>query len=87
MDGWRTLPMWVTRGRHVPAYYNINAGVVAGAGTTGQPEYATFGRTATTNIMAYGTNSNYNGLQVKATRRFQNGLSWTSGLAFQKSMG
>ena len=75
------------QGRHVPAYYNINAGVVAGAGAAGQPEHATFGRTATTNIMAYGTNSNYNGLQVKATRRFQNGLSWTSGLAFQKSMG
>ena len=37
--------------------------------------------------MAWGTNSNYNGLQVKATRRFQNGLSWTSGIAFQKSMG
>jgi hypothetical protein len=37
--------------------------------------------------MAYGTNSNYNGLQVKATHRFQNGLSWTSGIAFQKSMG
>ncbi|MGA9717988.1 MAG: TonB-dependent receptor, partial [Acidobacteriaceae bacterium] len=73
--------------RHVPAYYNINAGVVAGAGKNGQPEYATFGRTATTNIMAWGTNSNYNGLQVKATRRFQNGLSWTSGLAFQKAMG
>ncbi len=75
------------QGRHVPAYYNINAGVVPGAGKNGQPEYATFGRTATTNIMAWGTNSNYNGLQVKATRRFQNGLSWTSGLAFQKAMG
>jgi hypothetical protein len=75
------------QGRHIPAYYNINAGVVAGAGKNGQPEYATFGRTATTNIMAWGTNSNYNGLQVKVTRRFQRGLSWTSGLAFQKAMG
>jgi hypothetical protein len=75
------------QGRHIPAYYNINAGVVAGAGKNGQPEYVKFGRTATTNIMAWGTNSNYNGLQVKLTRRFQNGLSWTSGLAFQKSMG
>jgi hypothetical protein len=74
-------------GRHVPAYYNINAGLVAGAGSAVQPEFATFGRTATTNIMAYGTSSNYNGLQVKLTHRFQNGLSWTSGLAFQKSMG
>ena len=74
-------------GRHIPAYFNINAGVVAGAGAAGQPEFATFGRTATTNIMAYGTNSDYNGLQVKVTRRFQNGLSWTSGIAFQKSLG
>jgi hypothetical protein len=74
-------------GRHVPAYYNINAGVVAGAGSAGQPEHATFGRTARTDIMGYGTNSNYNGLQVKVTHRFQNGLSWTSGLAFQKAMG
>jgi hypothetical protein len=74
-------------GRHIPANYNINAGLVAGAGSKGQPEFATFGRTATTNIMAYGTNSNYNGLQVKVTHRFQNGLSWTSGLAFQKSLG
>ena len=75
------------QGRHVPAYYNINAGVVAGAGSSGQPENATFGRTARTDIMAWGTNSNYNGLQVKLLHRFQNGLSWTSGLAFQKSMG
>ena len=75
------------QGRHVPAYYNINAGVVAGAGSSGQPENATFGRTARTDIMAWGTNSNYNGLQVKLLHRFQNGLSWTSGLAWQKSMG
>ena len=78
--------MWES-GRHVPAYYNINAGLVAGAGSAGQPEHATFGRTATTNIMAYGTNSDYNGLQVKVAHRFQHGLSWTSGFAFQKAMG
>jgi len=75
------------QGRHVPAYYNINAGLAAGAGALGQPEYRAFGRTATTNIMAKGTSSNYNGLQVMVTRRFENGLSWTSGLAFQKAMG
>jgi TonB dependent receptor len=86
--GWVADLMYVgNMGRHVPAYYNINAGLVAGAGSAGQPEFATFGRTATTNIMAYGTNSDYNGLQVKVAHRFQNGLSWTSGLAFQKSMG
>jgi hypothetical protein len=86
--GWVADFMYVgNEGRHVPAYYNINAGLVAGAGSAGQPEHATFGRTATTNIMAYGTNSDYNGLQVKVAHRFQNGLSWTSGFAFQKAMG
>ncbi len=75
------------QGRHVPSYYNINAGLIAGAGAKGQPEYLAFGRTASTTIMAKGTSSNYNGLQVKVTHRFQNGLSWTSGLAFQKAMG
>jgi hypothetical protein len=74
-------------GRHIPAYYNINAGVVAGAGAAGQPEFATFKRTATTNVMGKGTNSSYNGLQIKGTHRFANGLSWTSGFAWQKSLG
>jgi hypothetical protein len=74
-------------GRHIPAYYNINAGVVAGAGAAGQPEFATFKRTATTNVMGKGTNSSYNGLQIKGTHRFSNGLSWTSGFAWQKSLG
>ena len=74
-------------GRHIPAYYNINAGIVAGAGAAGQPEFTTFKRTAVTNVMAKGTTSNYNGLQIKGTRRFQNGLSWTSGFAYQKSLG
>ncbi len=74
-------------GRHIPGYYNINAGLIAGAGASGQPEYVAFKRTATTNIMGKGTNSSYNGLQLRATHRFQNGLSWTSGFAWQKSLG
>jgi hypothetical protein len=74
-------------GRQIPSYFNINAGVVAGAGAAGQPEFAPFGRTAVTNIMAYGTNSSYNGLQARLTHRFNNGLLWTSAYAYQKSMG
>jgi hypothetical protein len=74
-------------GRQVPAYYNINAGVVAGAGAAGQPEFLPFHRTAVTQVMGVGTNSNYNGLQARLTHRFSNGLSWTSGYAYQKAMG
>ena len=48
---------------------------------------AAVGGIALVTAITDGTNSDYNGLQVKVTRRFQNGLSWTSGLAFQKAMG
>ncbi len=74
-------------GRQIPAYYNLNAGLVAGAGAKGQPEYATFGRTAVTNLMGKGTNSNYNSLQARLLHRFNSGLSATSGYAYQKAMG
>ncbi len=74
-------------GRQIPAYYNLNAGLVAGAGSRGQPEFLTFGRTAVTNLMGKGTNSNYNGLQARLLHRFNNGLSATSGYAYQKAMG
>ena len=48
------------QGRAVPAAYNLNAGLVAGAGASGQPEHATFGRTAATTLYGYSTTSNYN---------------------------
>lgn len=86
--GWVASVAYVGNlGRQIPAYYNINAGVVAGAGAAGQPEFAPFHRTAVTNVMGKGTNSNYNGLQARVTHRFNNGLSWTSGYAYQKAMG
>ena len=74
-------------GRQIPAYYNLNAGLVAGAGAAGQPEFASFGRTAVTNLMGKGTNSNYNGLQMQLKHRYSNGLSTTSAYAYQKAMG
>ncbi len=74
-------------GRQIPAYYNLNAATVAGQGRNGQPEYATFGRTAATNLMGKGTNSNYNGLQMRLNHRFANGISSTSSYAYQKALG
>jgi len=74
-------------GRQIPAVYNLNAGLVAGAGARGQPEFTAFGRTAATNLLGKGTNSNYNGLQARLTHRFHNGLSATSAYAYQKALG
>ncbi|WP_263382343.1 TonB-dependent receptor [Granulicella arctica] len=74
-------------GRHVPGNYNLNAATVAGLGAKGQPEFATFGRTATTELLPKGTNSAYNSLQARVTHRYANGLVWTSAFAWQKALG
>ena len=86
--GWVASAAYVGNvGRQIPTGYNLNAGLVAGAGAAGQPEYGTLGRTAATNFLAKGTNSNYNALQARLTHRLRNGLSITSSYAYQKSMG
>ncbi len=74
-------------GRQIPASYNLNAGLIPGAGAAGQPEYATFGRTAATDLLGYGTTSNYNALQMRLDHRYLNGLEWASSFAWQKAMG
>jgi hypothetical protein len=74
-------------GRQIPGQYNLNAGMVAGAGANGQPEYATFNRTADTMLIYKGTNSNYNALQARLTHHASNGLVWTSAYSYQKMMG
>ena len=78
-------------GRQLPISYNLNAGMVLGAGTAGQPEFSatgpTPGRTASTTYFYKTAASNYNSLQARATRRFKNGLSLTTSYAWQKAMG
>jgi Carboxypeptidase regulatory-like domain len=74
-------------GREIPAGYNLNSGFIAGAGAAGQPEYATHGRTAATNLLAIGTSSNYNSLQARLNRRFENGFSLVTSYTYQKAMG
>jgi hypothetical protein len=67
---------------------NINAGLIIGAGTLGQPEYP---RTANTTQYFQGFSSLYNSLQVKLNRRFSGGLlitgayTWGKGMSFQRS--
>ncbi|MEO6966731.1 MAG: carboxypeptidase-like regulatory domain-containing protein [Acidobacteriaceae bacterium] len=74
-------------GRHIPINYNLNAGLVAGAGVHGEPYFQKFGTTATIELLPAGRNTNYNSLQARVNRRFHNGLAITSAFAWQKSMG
>ena len=74
-------------GRQIPGQYNLNAGMVLGAGASGQPEYQTFDRTAETMLIYKGTNSNYNSVQARITHHESGGLIWTSAYAYQKAMG
>ena len=84
-------------GVRIPGQYNLNAGIVAGAGTAGQPEYTMIDpntglqekRTAAATEFWQGFSSSYNGLQAKLNRQFSNGLlittafTWAKGLDYQ----
>ncbi len=65
---------------------NINAGLVAGLGTRGQPEFNAFKRTAATTLVFQGFSSLYNSLQVKLDRRFATGLVMTTAYTYGKAM-
>ncbi|MDQ2844647.1 MAG: TonB-dependent receptor [Acidobacteriota bacterium] len=58
---------------HQLADYDINAGY-PGSGTTGLPQYATFGRTTATQMWDGYLSSEYNSLQIAFNRQFSNGL-------------
>ncbi|MGI8989075.1 MAG: TonB-dependent receptor domain-containing protein [Bryobacteraceae bacterium] len=75
------------RGVDDPTLYNLNAGVIPGAGNAGRPLFAKFGRTADTNLRYVGTSSNYNALQVKLDHRFSSGFILTTAYTFSKALG
>jgi hypothetical protein len=84
-------------GVRIPGQLNLNAGVIPGAGTAGQPEYTKIDpntglqekRSASTTEFWQGFSSSYNGLQVKLNRSFSAGLlvttsfTWAIGLSYQ----
>ena len=67
--------------------YNLNAATVVGLGNQGLPEFPTFGRTASTNLLFAGYSSSYHALQMKFDRRFSNGFATTTAYTFGKGMG
>jgi Carboxypeptidase regulatory-like domain len=67
--------------------YNLNAGLIPGAGNLGLPEYSSFGRTNSTTLYFAPYSSMYNGLQVKLNRSFTNGFQLTTSYTYGKGMG
>ena len=70
----------------IKATQNLNAGLVAGAGSRGQPLNVAFGRTADTNNIFFGTSTNYHSLQTKLDRRFSNGFALTTAYTWAKAI-
>jgi len=67
--------------------YNLNAGVIPGAGTLGQPEFLAFKRTNSTTELFAPYSSMYNSLQVKLDRRFGSSFFLTTAYTYGKGMG
>jgi hypothetical protein len=70
---------------NLPSYY--------GGGANSRPEnkdangVTTFGRTAATNEYFMGASSNYDALQAQLTKRYSNGLAFTSAFTWGKALG
>ncbi len=73
-------------GVDIATVYNVNAGLIPGAGNSGQPLFQQFGRRADTNLRFVGTSNNYNALQVKFDHRSGNFLL-TTAYTYGKSLG
>src|SRR5258708_5547101 len=65
----------------------LNAATVAGLGNRGLPEFNSFRRTASTNLLFAGYSSSYHALQVKFDRKFSGGFATTTAYTFGKGMG
>ncbi|MBM3757142.1 MAG: TonB-dependent receptor [Acidobacteria bacterium] len=73
------------RGVNNQTGFDMNASMRPGSGNAGRPLAALFGRNTTTNT-AIGTNTWYNGLQVKLDRRVGDGLFMTTSYTWSKGM-
>ncbi len=71
-------------GRELPFTRDMNA-ALPGSGASGQPFYS-FGRTAPTYLRGSGFTSNYNSLQVNATKRFSQGIGFTAAYTYSKAL-
>jgi len=64
---------------------DVNASMVYGSGNTGRPQFSTFNRTGTSRTRSNENKSEYNAMQLKVDRRFQNGLMVTNSYTLSRS--
>jgi len=74
-------------GVRMPVQWDLNAGLIPGAGSAGQPLFIKFGRTANTNLHFIGLDTHYNSLQAKLDKRFSRGFQMTTAYTFGKGLG
>jgi len=74
-------------GVRMPVQWDLNAGLIPGAGSAGQPLSVKFGRTANTNLHFIGLDTHYNSLQAKLDKRFSGGFQVTTAYTFGKGLG
>jgi len=65
--------------------FPMNAGMIVGAGTAGQPLNAKYGKTAGVENLAWKGKTRYNGLQLKLDRRFRNGWLVTNSYTYGRA--
>jgi hypothetical protein len=73
------------RGVNLVMDIDENASLVYGSGNAGRPQFAAFNRTGTTRVRSNENHSDYNSLQAKVDRRFQNGLMITNSYTLSRS--
>jgi hypothetical protein len=73
------------RGANLVMDVDANASRVYGSGNVGRPQFAAFNRTGTSRTRSNENHSEYNALQMKVDRRFQNGFMVTNSYTLSKS--
>jgi hypothetical protein len=73
------------RGVNLVMDVDMNAGLIYGAGNAGRTQFAPFNRTGNSRVRTNDNKSEYNALQVKVDRRFQNGFMVTNSYTLSRS--
>ena len=89
----RQLPYAITadiayvgnRGVNLVMDVDENASLIYGSGNVGRPQFAAYNRTGTTRVRSNENKSEYNALQMKVDRRFQNGFMIMNSYTFSRS--
>jgi hypothetical protein len=86
--GWMAQAGYVaSRQLKINERLDLNAGQVLGAGTAGQPYFATFGRTTATELLTPVGHNKYDSLQTSLQRRMSHGVSLNFNYTFSKALG